>query len=423
MFPRAFILLISLVLPLSLAAQEDSPVEVAPAAERLAEEELIKDEAVRTDVDTNEDPEARRRAEREAETDAETEAKSRTFEYDLYASVRIHAINNFDPEKDQNETNFGDGASRVGASAEYHFSNGWNLFGRIESGFDVLDTFTQKAQNDDGGAFRPRLHNFGVESDKFYFKYGKSWSVYYKVAGAADRFSIFGGSAAGVYNAGTDGGATGTGRADEALQTRMYIDFESWTTIKPFNLNVQYQQDQPIPQLKGHHYDQIWSLSAWQETEKGLGVGIAWHRAFVDEITQQLFKTSKGLDDDAQAIALAFKTGGDRWLASLVFARLENIETTDEGVYFDGKGTELFAQWEFRNHWWLVGGGNYLTPDDDQEQAGEYEIFYTVLGLRYTFDSFNRMVYAEFRNDHGKLANGQERDNEFTLGVRWDFGY
>ncbi|MEH6584314.1 MAG: hypothetical protein V7754_20445 [Halioglobus sp.] len=75
------------------------------------------------------------------------------------------------------------------------------------------------------------------------------------------------------------------------------------------------------------------------------------------------------------------------------------------------------------NNWWLVGGGNWLLPDEDDPDAGEYELKYGVVGLRYTFDAFNRMIYAEWRDDHGTQSNGQPRKNEVTLGIRWDFGY
>ena len=54
---------------------------------------------------------------------------------------------------------------------------------------------------------------------------GKNWSAYYQVGGWTDRMQGAGGAALGVYNAQTDGGPTGTGRADTTLQTRLTIDF------------------------------------------------------------------------------------------------------------------------------------------------------------------------------------------------------
>lgn len=374
--------------------------------------------ASETNISTNEDPEARRRAERASEPFFETSR----FKFDYYGSVRLHAINNFDAVSGESEQSLGDGASRAGVTGEWLLSKNWNLFGRLESGFDILDTFTTKAQNDNGGFLTPRLYYLGIESDSLYLKYGKSWSAYYQVAGAADRFSIFGGNAAGVYNAGTDGGATGTGRADNALQTRLYMDISKWTAFKPFNVNLQFQRGEPIPRVDNETYGSTYSLSAWLETEREFGFGIAWHRAAIDGVGEPAYE-EVGISGDAEALAVTLKTYGDRWLASLVLSRLENIETTDQFKYFDGVGAELFAQWEFKNHWWVTGGGNYLNPDNDDPDAGEYIIRYLVLGLRYTFDSFNRMAYAEWRIDNGKLADGSSNGNEFTVGVRWDFGY
>lgn len=415
--PFLFALGIFFYVPLS-AQVEDIPEGEALVSESSLEEAAKEAEATQTETATNEDPEAARRAEREAGG----QRKDRSFDWRLYGSMRVNAISAFDPETGKSQERLGDGASRIGAWADWHLSRGWLVSGRVESGFDVLDTFTTRGQNDDGGALTARLYNLGVESDWLYLKYGKSWSTYYRVAGEADRFSIFGGKAAGIYNAGTDGGPTGTGRADNALQTRLFIDFFKWADIKPFNLNLQFQDNEPIPQVQGRRYGQTWSASAWFETDRDVGVGVAWHSAAIDDQDDAIIRAA-GIDGDAEALSVAVRTYGDKWLASLVIAWHDNIETTDQNKYIKSRGVELFAQWQFRDRWWLIGGGNWLDPDDEDPDAGEYEIRYYVLGMRYTFDSFNRMLYFEWRKDFSKLTDGTPSKNEFTVGVRWDFGY
>ena len=397
-----------------------------PALEEVVEEVVEgekAEETLRTETATNEDPDAVRRSERELQESAPSKPPRKAFEWNLYGSLRLHAINNFDLEGNLTETSLGDGASRLGITGDWLLPNEWQIFGRVESGFDILDTFTPKAQNDNGGIFTPRLYNVTLETPRVYAKLGKSWSTYYKVAGAADRFSIFGGDAAGVYNAGTDGGATGTGRANNALQTLVYIDFLQWGGLKPFNLNVQYQQGEDVPQIEGLKYDTTWSFSAWFETERDWGIGLAYHTANIDLGEFQQLPAFEDVAPSQDALALAIKTYGDRWLAALVLTHLDDIETTDKFTYFDGRGAELFAQWQFRDKWWLIGGFNWLEPDSEEEQAGEYEVRYGVLGLRYTLDSFHRMAYAEWRIDRGTLQDGTPLRNEFTIGFRWDFGY
>jgi hypothetical protein len=310
----------------------------------------------------------------------------------------------------------------MGARGEWQASENWWLFGRAEGGFDILETFTPKAGEDgDGFVLRKRLLFAGFDSDNLTATYGKNWSAYYKIAGMADRFSIFGGSAAGVYNAFTDGGATGMGRADDVLQARIYTSSLKALRIKPFNLNVQYQQGQPIPHVSNQNYERAYGASAWLESQGDRGIGVAYQKSELDE--EAAAARSAGIDGDAEAIAFSFRSYGERWYAALVVAWLDNIETTDQLQYFNGRGAELYVQWQFNDRWWLIGGGNWLVPYDDDPQAGEYEVAYAVLGLRYTFDSFNRMLYAEYRIDRGTLWDGTPRKDELTLGFRWDFGY
>ena len=83
---------------------------------------------------------------------------------------------------------------------------------------------------------------------------------------------------------------------------------------------------------------------------------------------------------------------------------------------------ELYAQWEAVENWWLIGGGNWLEPDEDDPDAGQFRIRYGVIGGRYSFDSFRRMLYIEYRIDDGRTFDGRPTKDEITIGVRWDFG-
>lgn len=368
----------------------------------------------------NEDPEAQRRAQLQEEPILRQLWKG----IQIYGSVRLHGINNFNEDNELSEFNLGDGASRIGIRGELPLGKKWWLFGRAESGFDVLDTFTDKAgnlENPEEGLTK-RLLYAGFDSENMTVAWGKNWSAYYKIAGMADRFSIFGGSALGVYNAGTDGGPTGTGRADDVVQARIYTSGLSALKIKPFNLNLQYQYNRPIPWVEGERYGRSYGASAWLETEKDRGIGLAAHVSDIDNLENPKIRDA-GIEGNAKALTTAFRSFGDRWYAALVIGRLENINTTNLNKYVDGWGTELYAQWQFKDRWWLIGGGNWFGPDSDDPEAGEFKVHYYVLGLRYTFDSLNRMVYVEYRMDNGLLHDGTPRRNELTVGFRWDFGH
>ena len=395
----------------------DDEVQPPEIEERRADEAAL-----------NEDPEAQRRARRLAseqpteEGSKETAEPKSTGSLELYASVRVHAINNYDVETGSHSAKVGDGNSRAGLRAEWEFQPGWYLFGRAELGFNILDSFTTRANEGGDDGIETRLAYAGVDQESFAIVLGKNWSAYYQVAGTTDRFAIFGGSASGIYNAGTTGEATGTGRAEEVLQARLYMssDHRLFRNIKPFNLHLQYQRGQPIPTVDGEEYDYSYGASAFLETNNEYAIGIAYNIASVPEGRMAI--QDAGIDGDATALAVATRAYGDRWYAGLLVSRLENMETTDQRRYFNGTGVEIYSQWEFKKDWWLIGGANLLDPDDDDPDAGQYRVRYAVIGGRYSIDSFKRMIYVEYRLDEGRLADGRPAKDELTVGIRWDFG-
>lgn len=178
---------------------------------------------------------------------------------------------------------------------------------------------------------------------------------------------------------------------------------------------------QSIPGVDSAEFDYGYQASAFLETQKEFSVGIAYSRSILaDESLQPV--AAAGIDGDAQALALTTRMYGKRWYAALLYSRLENMETTDQGRYFNADGLEFYAQWEVIDKSWLIGGYNWLEPDTEDPGIGKYRVRYAVIGGRHTFRSFERMLYAEYRIDDGRSVDGRRSKDEFTIGVRWDFG-
>jgi hypothetical protein len=80
------------------------------------------------------------------------------------------------------------------------------------SGFGVLTQDTQPV-------FATRLGFLGIDLGKFgRLSFGKQNSTHYDITQyTTDRFNVFGGTATTTYVAGTDGGQSGTGRADQTI--------------------------------------------------------------------------------------------------------------------------------------------------------------------------------------------------------------
>lgn len=399
------------------AAEEErvNPLEELPPEERQAVEERRRDEAA-----LNEDPEAQRRTLAQIPDSEVAEEREEKTSLELYGSARVHAINTYDVDTGARDSRISDGNSRFGVRADWQFSPGWYLMGRGELGIDLVENFTTRDDLVGDGGLKTRLLFAGIESDELTLIVGQNWSAYYQVAGITDRFAIFGSSASGVYNAGTAGQATGTGRAEDVIQLRTFVHPESWAPfLQPFRLNLQYQQGQPIPSVDNAEYDFSYGASAFLEFQNEFGFGLAYNRAIVPE--NLVTAGASGLNDDAEALAISTRGFGERWYVSFLLTDLRNMEITDTGRYFDGRGFEMYAQWEVRKKWWLIGGYNSLEPTEEDPEVGEYRVRYGIIGGRYSIKSFERMVYFEYRFDNGRTVDGSKGKDEFTIGMRWDF--
>ena len=201
-------------------------------------------------------------------------------------------------------------------------------------------------------------------------------------------------SASGTYNAGTDGGNTGTGRADRTLQTRLSVDFLPQRWFKPFNLNLQVQHGEPVPQVEDADYGTAFGVSAILHAKKEYVFGLAYNQADITVEGDPALRAA-GIDNDARAFLAGTRAFGERWYLGTVVSRLENHETTDENIYFDGWGWEVSGRHRVFGPVWFVGGWNLLEPDGDQSQPGEYRVRYGVAGLWYSCRKGQERSYRE----------------------------
>jgi len=340
----------------------------------------------------------------------------------IYGSVRLHY------RATDAGSIIGDSGSRFGVEGEWRTRPDAWMYVRLEAGFNLLDELDallspggSSGESEQGDSVFPRLYTLGIETQQFVASFGKTWSTYYRVANFTDRFDSTGSSGVGTFNANTDGGATGTGRADAVFQTRAFMDFLPVTwDVKPFNLNIQLQNGQPIPRVEGVSYQNAIGLSAVFESTDDFTFGIAYNRAQIEDLDNPAVQAA-GISGDAEAILFGARWFDEQWYLALTLARLRNHEATDKGTYFIGWGSELYTRYRLVNKYWLVAGYNWLSPDDDQIQVGQYELLYGVVGLRYSIDEFKRLVFAELRLDSTTNEDGEDFGNIFTIGLRWDF--
>jgi len=387
-------------------AEQESPSEVE-----------IQEQAREREKSDEEDPLAQREADR---VDRPGEWAEEPDELKLYGSIRVRHRWTGD------ETFWGDGGSRVGLNGRRQYQPNQFLFARLEAGVNVLDELdflvnrgANTPQDQAGDSLFTRLMYVGIETPNVILTGGKNWSTYYRVSAFTDRFQGTGASASGTYNAGTDGGSTGTGRADSTLQARGLIGKLEKIGLKPFSLNIQVQHGEPIPEVPDASYATTIGLSAMLVTRKDLGFGLAYNHANIAGGDIPSLKPY-GIDGDAQAAIAGVRWFSENWYLASVVARLVNHETTDEDIYFDGWGWEVYGHYNLHKRWWAVAGWNILEPDSDQTQAGLYNIKFGVIGIRYEFREFAQMVYANAQLESSYKADGSRPGDIYTVGVRWD---
>ena len=406
--------------------QAQRTTELQEEIREAAEQKEIKEQAAEADAGSEMSRQEVKSEEEEPRFEHEEEVAGpvveKRFDGNIYGSIRLRY------RSTEDDWLLGDSGSRVGLEGGWQaIKDSW-VYARLEAGFNLLDELDQllspggsSGESQTGESLFPRLYTVGIETPVIVASYGKSWSSYYKISNFTDRFDSAGSSAVGTFNANTDGGATGTGRADGVLQSLAYIDFmpERWK-VNPFNLNIQFQSGQPIPGVEGVDYQYAYGLSAVLDSRKDFTLGVAYNRAKIADLDNAAVQAA-GIKDDAEAILLGARWFDEQRYIGFTVARLLNHETTDEGTYFAGWGSELYARYHLIKGYWLVGGYNWLIPDEDEIQAGDYELLYGIVGLRYSIDDFNRLAYAEWRIDSTITESGENLGNIFTIGVRWDF--
>jgi hypothetical protein len=167
---------------------------------------------------------------------------------------------------------------------------------------------------------------------------GKQWGAYYDVSGYADRFNVFGGQASNTYNGGTDGGLTGTGRADQAVVYR--------NKFGPLSIAGQLQfrsvaNDEAVANLGG---------SVQLQLMKGLKIGAGYMQTALADF---IVENTAGMDGDP-AIWVAVATYGNaHWdLAATISGQtngdlsivLDTSGLAFQSVVYDGTGAEAYIR-------------------------------------------------------------------------------
>jgi predicted porin len=283
------------------------------------------------------------------------------------------------------------------------------------SGFLTLD---DESSDDVLGA---RLGYVGIDlGEQGTITLGKQWSVYYDVTSFTDAFNAFGAEATATFNAQTDGGFTGTGRADGALlYRRSFLD----------KLDVGLQV-----QMRGFENEEFfdgYGFSARARVTPRVELGVSYIRSLIDATIKA---SIPGFDDDAEYRSAGVRYRGDKLTLSAVYAEQKNGDLAKfpsvldgapivVGEVFDAEGGELFARYQLGS-WGLVAGYPQYSPRLDAYNvltAPSAEVQRTIMGFDYRA-ARGSLLFAEYRESSGVDVLGVPADDVLVVGAKHEFG-
>jgi len=327
---------------------------------------------------------------------------------DFYGSLRVRL-----GAASSGQVEIADLASRVGIQGKAPLAGRVSAIGRLELGVNVVNQNPKYVIAPGGSVvageganpFTTRLGFVGVETPFGTFSYGKQWSVYYWVAGTTDNFWTFGGEAAGSYPVG-DGGISGTGRAEQAVNWRYRIG--------PVALGIQAQQRTRTSNDKD--WGDTLGAAVTVDVTRSLSVGAAFNEVRDGVAEPGPNEPKEG--DEAAVFMVRYLRGP--FQAALTYSPTRNHSVDDTGRCLDTQGWELFLQQDVGRHWQIVGGFNALTPTHERES--EYRILDAIGGVAYRF-AREMILTGEFRIDWSRKADGSRLRPSAVYAIGMNYGW
>ncbi|WP_024771375.1 porin [Aquimarina macrocephali] len=329
-----------------------------------------------------------------------------------YGSIRIGA-----GFTEEGEIGISNNAPRVGLKFKHALSNdeaeNFNIIGGIEFGLNLVsrDDTVEFAVDPGAGiaqvgdAVFTRLGFAGVSYRDFEFTFGKQNSVYYTMgATEIDRFLALGGAAIGVWNI-SDGGVSGTGRANQVFILKYQKN--------GLSLGVQAEArniSENSESIDTYGFGANYKIG-------GFGIGVGYNKVN-DGVEDPLPNQAKD-GDEAFVTSASFEKG--RFTVAVSYSILKQHQRLGD-VFYDAKGVEFYARYKFSTNkrWHFATGFNYLKPDDDQN-LGDFDTKFGIAEVGYNFKKSSH-IFAATKIELSENSIGNRRNQSvFGIGIRFGF--
>lgn len=371
-------------------------------------------------------------------------------------------------------TTMEDGASRLGFTLDVPAYHKWDVGFDVEWGLRaispgqavIIQGDQQAAAGQQEDPFYIRLGNAFAKHDHWGdFRAGKQWSVYYDVSQITDWFRISGGLASGTYALNSDGGVTGTGRADGAFTWRkrfkglggkFQVGLQYAAHVADLDIRVEDVAGPDTllvcpPRDCEYGINQGISITYNLDVGDGLFLGAAYSRVKLDINTTrgEVFdisnparpvlindrrRISASSNDFVLGVGASYGKGpyDQGFYGAVVAQRSHNNELAPEGStrgasnFFNALGSESFFSytWGAFNCYSIYWGHNLLESHDDKifEEAlitgSKYRLAKYFLGFNYRWNKRVNVYFEGAQDDSNEVA--QELGSFLAAGIRID---
>ena len=302
-----------------------------------------------------------------------------------------------------------DNASRLGIN--FSTFGPIKVFGKAEWGVNLVQsetTFNAGATTASGRrvinqatqpVFGARLGFIGVDFGAFgRIAFGQQNSTHYDITDyTTDRFNVFGGQSTATYVAGTDGGQSGTGRADQIILYHL-----KFAKILDFGAQGQLRTGATSQAFNGFGF----SLQA--TVLPGLTIGGAYNKTYFNpQFTQVIFN---GSGTDYWTVGAKGEWRNLEWGAVWVRQNSGDIAFVPDpaggpepiAVGFSANGIELYSRLKFGKFAAILGFDDYIPRDLSPLMNSNFKTRYAILGAEW---HFSKSGYA-FRENEARRLRG-----------------
>ena len=308
---------------------------------------------------------------------------------------------------------------RIGVEGRWAMDDwdGYYIFTKAELGLHLTSKENYIQLSSDPGIGYGKLNTalfarqgfIGVNTPYGLISIGKQWGVHYNLAGNIDNMYIFGGVAIGVYNAGTDGGLSGTGRADQAVKYEFYKD--------NFYIGIQGQFRNLTDNNK--YFADAYSVATYYDIKKTVKLGVSYSKV-LDGIANPSPKQPI-IDDEMLSFLVDFNKNNLHFGIMGIF--FNNHEKTNDSTFYNGWGIEYNLKYNFGKDkkWSFVNNTSIMFPYANQDMKYAVRVYSFELARRF---SKNTVIIAGLRYDNGTLNSGDQlKEFTYALGFYYNFNY